>query len=312
MSFASHSDVILKSKIFTFLNSCDKRFAYPFGLRPHMGFGADYMGLLSRLMSCLECGIKFSLCKIRSPQGFSVANGWSDYFEPFFDEVDSPLMGLLNRHEFPYQRIFPLTKTLARAWLRNYTQPQTTFFAFDKLPQLCNPNHASLFDLDLDWVQARGVIMKLLWKLNVQTQNEVSRSITSARIPERFYAMHIRRGDKKKEFALVPIEKYVFTVNNLPEKHLPLFVASDDFLVVDHLRRALPRREIISFAAPSAQGHDNAKFNMLPLEKRRMLTVALFADLECLRRAQLFVGTQTSNIGWMINSFREGEGIVWT
>ncbi len=308
---AGAPDAILRLNIREFLNSCDSRFAYPFGLRPHMGFGADYMGLLSRLMSCLECGIKLSLCRIRHPQGFSVANGWSDYFEPFFDEVDCPLMGLFNRHEFPYQKKFPPTRILAGIWLRRFTQPQTTFFAFDTLRRFENTSLPVLFDPNVDWVQARALIMNSLWRFNDHTYDEVSCVLSRMHLPRRFFAMHIRRGDKHKEFAFVSLERYIDAVNSLSDECLPLFIASDDFSVVDHLRRALPNREIFSFADPCANGYDNPSYNMLPPQTRRMLTVALFADLEILRRAEVFIGTQTSNIGWMINSFRGGEGILW-
>src|SRR4051812_37063453 len=88
----------------------DRTFVYQFGCAGNAGFGADYLGLLSRLITCISLGIGFRFGKVIRPRGFVTNRGWSDYFEPFCDEVEAPWIDRLNVWQFPYARIMPFAK----------------------------------------------------------------------------------------------------------------------------------------------------------------------------------------------------------
>src|SRR5262245_1997055 len=95
---------ITKEKMRATLPEPEKNLWYSFGCSPRAGFNADCLGLLGKLMACLQHGIGFRLCKIIRPQGFITQNGWTDYFEPFCDEATGALLDRINLHQFPYAR----------------------------------------------------------------------------------------------------------------------------------------------------------------------------------------------------------------
>src|ERR1035437_6937611 len=127
---------ITREKLRAAVSEPKKILVYSFGCNPNAGFGADYLGLINKLMACLQLGIGFRLGKMTLPQGFITQNGWTDYFEPFCDEVTAPLLDRINLHQFPYAKNFPVTKFLAGFWLRSLSRPRAHYFAFDDLGKI--------------------------------------------------------------------------------------------------------------------------------------------------------------------------------
>jgi hypothetical protein len=202
-----------------------------FGCSPSAGFGAAYLGLITQLLGCIDCGVGFRLVKITYPTGFSTQFGYADYFIPFCDEVSGPLLQFLNRGQLPYSRKLPIISEVAALWLRTSVRPSGSYsFSFENTArQDCA---GSSLDFDASWGDKRQMIMHALWQYNDQTAEEVGMIKSRVSLPPQYIAMVIRRGDKLTEFPYVQIERYRDAIESIDPGHAALFVASDDYAVV--------------------------------------------------------------------------------
>jgi hypothetical protein len=285
-----------------------KIMVYSFGCWPTASFNADYLGLVDRLMACLQLGIGFRLCKIRSPQGFVVKNGWTDYFEPFCDVATGALLDRINRHQFPSAKKFPVIKPVARLWLKCATRPRADYFQFDdlKIETLSPP----IFEPNENYLSARRDLIRLLWTYNAETACEVER-IKNEISPKNYIGICIRRGDKIAEQSYVDVDRYVETISTLANDTRTVFVATDDVRTISEISRIMPHYVFISLTENNARGYIHSEFKSLPSEERRRRTLRFFAQLEFLRDASFFIGSRTTNFSWVVNAHRGEDGVVW-
>ncbi len=275
-----------------------------------MGFSADFLGLIQRLMRCLRNGVAFRLGRVTRPRGFVVLNGWRDYFEPFCEEADAPLLELLNISQFPYGRRFPMAAWVARRWLRATTRPRSQFFMFDELEKLRDRRSTPRF-ADEEYLSTRRDLISLIWKYTAETRDAVEAWKKSVRLPAEYLALVIRRGDKVIEHPYVEVERYAQKLSETATAIRPLFVATDDVRLIPKIAEVLRDREVVWLDDKGFTGYDHAGFKALPAAERRRRTVRLFAQLEILKEARLLFGSETTNVAWLAYAQRGGEGVIW-
>jgi hypothetical protein len=299
---------ITREELCAAISEPKKTMVYSFGCTPAMGFGADYLGLVDKLMACLQFGVGFRLCEIRSPQGFVIKNGWTDYFEPFCDVATGALLDRINRHQFPFAKKFPVVKHAARLWLKCATRPPVDYFQFDhlKIEHLGPP----IFEANENYLSARRDLIRLLWTYNAETACEVER-IKDEISPKNYLGICIRRGDKIAEYSYIDIDRYVESITALASDTRTVFVATDDVRTISEISSIMPHYIFISLTENNARGYIHSEFKSLPSEERRRRTLRFFAQLELLRDASLFIGSRTTNVSWMVNAHRGGDGVVW-
>jgi hypothetical protein len=49
----------------------------------------------------------------------------------------------------------------------------------------------------------------------------------------------------------------------------------------------------------------------LPAAEKRRRNVLLLAEVEAMRGASHFFGSRTTNVAWLVNLLRKGEGVTW-
>ena len=85
------------------------------------------------------------------------------------------------------------------------------------------------------------------------------------------------------------------------------YIMSDDYSAVTEAKRMLPDARVESLVPKTMKGHDSKGFrkndNFQGLTKLQS-AMALFTDLEAARRATVFVGTATSNMGALVQIIR--------
>ncbi len=136
-------------------------------------------------------------------------------------------------------------------------------------------------------------------------------------LPERYAAVHARRGDKVgTEDHFYPTEPYLGRVPDL-ERSEALFVMSDDYAFVEEVeaslrRRGLPAR-VHTLCSAESRGFDIWKVRRgeryfdggsegAPLDRRYVFeeTARLLAETVIAARAESFVSTHGSNVGTVI------------
>ena len=157
-------------------------------------------------------------------------------------------------------------------------------------------------------------IAHAMWHMRKEFMDEIESRLAPLRLGqdgEPFCVIHIRRGDKKKEARRVATRTYITQAERVMKKlHGGLSVAyimSDDYSAVAEAKRMLPDARVESLVPKTMKGHDSKGFrkndNFQGLTKLQS-AMALFTDLEAARRATVFVGTATSNMGALVQIIR--------
>lgn len=274
------------------------------------GFFSEYRSMVDVLLYCLEHQIRFKSYSKTANYGYK--NGWTDYFEPFCEEVDDTFHTFCNYHtRLPWKQIlhgddklsFGLVKWklkldllqlvgLIYKWKKGdfdyYTQDiakkNHVYNRVYKIPELqFEGNYAEAFQL----------VNSFLWRIRTDIRQEIDVLIKKLQLPDSYMACHIRGGDKIIEFPLYTVDAYVKRLKELsPLKDV--FVLTDDYRILLQLRKKAPDYRWYSLCQPEEQGYFNRDFVQTdPLQKKRRM-VRFFSSIECLRQSSLFLGTVTS------------------
>jgi hypothetical protein len=259
------------------------------------GFTSELNNLLLALLYCETNRIEFRLSS--RYWGAAHNKGWEDYFEPFCQEQNNRLtrIGTIKR----------LPKAIARRQRIYKILRPRTLFTHDIWPLIQTPEflkqHFSLpaFQIDGNIFHAK---QKLLEHISPPspTIHQAIQSITHAISPP-YVALHIRRGDKiVSEATRIEIDDYVAAIQRVAPKSKRVFIATDDYSVVEEFRQRFPVYQVFTLCSQKQQGHQQSTFNKACPDQKKSDTLNLLADIECISKADHFIGTFSSNIGRFI------------
>lgn len=120
----------------------------------------------------------------------------------------------------------------------------------------------------------------------------------------RYVGVHLRRGDKMKEVRAIPLEYYAQAVRLMDPGSNRVYVASDDCKAVHKLERLVVGKQVHSLCDQDNGGHNQRDWNTLSFKKRRKATIMLLADMIALAKADIFIGTFSSNLGKVVHLLR--------
>ncbi len=136
-----------------------------------------------------------------------------------------------------------------------------------------------------------------IWRLNESTRKQVDEHQASMIGTGPYAAVQVRRGDKlqSKKIQLVPAKTIM---SNLPRDTEALFVATDDYTVLEELR-AISNLKIVSSCQQQHRGstmktnHFHGGVDNDPIgeveSRNKKETLRLLSDLEICRRANCFI-----------------------
>jgi hypothetical protein len=288
-------------------DSFETSFAFRFGRGG--GFCAEMLGLVKSMMTCLHRRTQFCLSRGGPPTGIGVVNGFADYFEPLFPEIDAGIFNALNLETIRGSGRFPILRRGASRLLRAATGAE--FFMMDDLgalpPRLVVPE----LGIDAEYADACALLVRLVWIYRPDVQQEVMRTVSDWGVPDCYVSVHVRRGDKHVESAYVALDRYVAAIDRARRDGCAVVVASDDGSAADELARLLPPRfQVAVCSAPGSGGFRQSGFNRLPAPERYRQVKRFLAELEVLRRGALFVGAASSNVTYLIEMMRAGRGVL--
>ncbi len=300
-------------------NSFKKRLVYRLGI--DAGFFSEYNNMILGMLYCLDQKISFAICS--SHANFKIQNGWTDYFQPFCLE-DSNInhvrfnwripnircstnknvffRNFLNAFvNFPKNKLTPLRENVIRhLYFRD--SPRFHYFTHNIWYQFRDYGFAKKhfiipeLGIDGDIQHACAKLIELTWKFNPQTQSTIRSLTSSLQIPESYVGFHIRRGDKIKESDYIPINDYINRASELTNIR-NAFILTDEFEIIDSLLKYHPTWNIYTFCVEGETGYDHRTFEKKHLEIKNQKQLKLFASMELLSQADLFIGTFSSNPG---------------
>lgn len=285
----------------------ESKFIHRFG--EGFGFCSEYIYVLKRVAVCLEHEVQFCLQENRNAKGFAFEHGWEDYFEPLFPIVSVPAIGFLNRYMFPGNRI-PVLREVSRPLLRAISG--CDYFMFDRIGDGTISGKAvrGLYSGHDYWKNMK-ILCNMLWKYNKKTESALAKIRTKEIYSPPYMAAHIRRGDKRTEHSYVSLQKYIDEI----KKHAPnfsgLYIATDDHHVIQEIKQNL-RGIIYVFNSEfkSNDGYNQNTFNKGDKKFRMIETLKFFSELEILSKADLVIGTETSNVFCLCRYMRGNTGCI--
>lgn len=281
-----------------------------FHLGSRSGFFSEYNYMLLCMIYCLQHEIQFQLYS----QDLSIAvhNGWTDFFEPFCPETSNGLHRLFNSRfprptpQFKLRKAFgPLVKILIGC-------DYLTYELWDEFRKLSSESNVKGPMLKVDNslgpstqcqapssppLRARcRELVEMTWRLKPEIKKEISEEGAKAELPENYLAVHIRGGDKIKEYEGSPITAYMDKLQSVSDLRNVL-VMTDDYRIFEQLNMDYPDWNFYTLENSKQQGYQHRKNKQKNAEEKREGTIRLFAGIELAAAAEHFVGTFSSNVG---------------
>jgi hypothetical protein len=150
-----------------------------------------------------------------------------------------------------------------------------------------------------DLQDACRALVKLTWNYNHHTQIAVNTLITSIQLPEKYIGLHIRRGDKSIETNLLNTQEYMDKAKSLSELHC-LFISTDDYQIIEDLKTTNPDFILYTLCDKNERGYFHEKFRKQQKAIIKSSYEKLFASVDLLNSAKLFIGTFSSNVGMFL------------
>lgn len=282
--------------------SFGRKFIFQYGRG--FGFCAETIYLIKCISLCLSNQIQFTLGH-QEPKGFSIRNGWEDYFLPLWPVHEGRLLPFLNRSHYPLGRL-PIGKKIATIILHMVYGPH--YYMSDNLGEFTNIFPEKLGLLGSYWQQMQQLSC-MIWQFAPAVESTLQRYRSELNIQGSYVAAHVRRGDKETETSYTPLSCYLRALETVPAS-LPVYVATDDHRVIAELRKALPEREILSASRVERLGYDQIDFNKASPEHRYSETVFFLFELELMAKAWNFIGASPSNVFYLIRYLRGNSGII--
>ena len=125
---------------------------------------------------------------------------------------------------------------------------------------------------------------------------------------DKYIGFHIRGGDKFTEHELLQCSAYIDKAEKLSSLR-KAFVSTDDYGVIEELKKNYPQWYFYSLTEPSERGYFYSEFQSQDKESKKKDLIKLFASMEILRASELFIGTFSSNMGMFLGMCMEKERV---
>ena len=306
-----------------------KKLIYNFGSR--YGFFSEYNNMILCYLYCLCNNIDFVL--FDSNCRFSEQHDYLDYFIPFCATDSHSFNKYYNRRDFFGEMgwksmvkdlfshsksydVFPLKRMQLRLFgdvfkkIYGFNFYTYELFASARNRQLEQQNfHYDDIGINGDLQDSCRKIIDRLWVYKPNVEEKVRQYVRSVSMPKEYVGIHIRRGDKVIEYDLQDTDKYM----SLLEKHSDLrvaFVLTDDYGVFLKLKANYPKWEFRTLCEESERGYFHKDF-MAQTDIGAIATrhIKLFASMDILSKAQVFVGTFSSNPGMYLGMRMEKDKV---
>lgn len=275
-------------------NSYKKQLVFHLGAEA--GFYSEFNNMVSALLYCLKYEYKFILYS--ADANFAYKNGWRDYFAPFCPETSFYI------HKFLNTRIDKPQLTKKQRIIRKFYRfiNPNTYFTYE----LWDKFYSKEFDNEFFDIPALGIkgdlreasakIVEMIYNFNDSTQQEISRLLRTVELPRKYVSMQIRRGDKNMEFDFLPIDEYFTAAYSLTDCR-NLFILADEYATIEYIQKKFSEWKIYYLTEENENGYIHSDFVKLSNREKRSKIVKLLANMEIIRKSDLFIGTFTANTG---------------
>ncbi|MGV8093835.1 MAG: hypothetical protein AB2L24_18395 [Mangrovibacterium sp.] len=277
-----------------------------FHLGHSAGFYSEFNNMVLALLYCKHNNIEFKLYS--KDANFKIKNGWSDFFLPFCKETKNPIHKYINeRQESPKDELYINRRFWWFCWkYRKYIGTPFRIHTL-KLYKFLFPNIYLTYELwnnfrfmtytNDEIIQMAKPLIANIYRLNWDTKNDINRFIQTLPFKE-YIGIHIRGGDKVMENRLYEPKLYMEEVKRTSTLK-NIFVFTDDYRLFVQIKNENPDYNFYTIVDETDKGFSISMMKEDIVSKRKRM-IKMFASIEIMSRAELIVGTLTSNPGMFL------------
>jgi len=313
-------------------NSYKRTLVFHFGA--FAGFYSEYINMLKAIAYCLVHKIRFVIYSKDSV--LCPNNGWTDFFEPFCDEVTDEFHHTLNKRTprkdtqtaffsvflkrkikvlLGKQGVAPVSWSFYDTILRNRLYKiryRFSYFTYDLWNDFVHITPSSKITVgDLfqgSYYELMYNLDKIIWHYNLATENAIREMVQSLSLPKVYLAMHIRKGDKEREATVFGWESYVYEASKQDCNNW--FIFTDDYSVVENIRNYEKGICIYTLCSPLERGYVHESLISADATEKNNRILRMFAAVDICKVSVCFIGTKTSNPYHVIELAHHGENCI--
>lgn len=287
-------------------NSFQKTVIYRVG--ESQGFHSEVDSMMQVMLYCYYFKIKFVL--YGDGANFASGHGWNEFFESFCEENHSKRnMHVNRRHKINWKHPFwRLDAFIFKILNKADYLTQDVFFP-------CINDHKKINDkikwelFDINSMSDFAHLSKLALRYNKQTKEEIETIIKSLELPEEYFSVQIRGGDKSIEYKnLMSCQDVIKGVKNQGIEIKNLFIFTDDFQFIEEMKILKPEWNIFTLTKENERGYVNAEFQKMEWKEKRLRTIKMFAMIEICLLSKIHLGCGQSCIDSYIKSLKKDMG----
>lgn len=272
------------------------------------GFFSEINNMIYAMLYCLEHKIKFILTSTNA--NFAPEKGWEEFFLPFCEQIDSDFHACNYNVRYQKQVKKSIRKRFKIFVYKLFNRTLLTQDIFTKVYPDYMDKHIDIPQLGLQG-RTNDIIKpfaEIVWRFNSQTQSEIDEVIASFKLPEKYAAMQMRRGDKVTIHGTMTAtpDEYMEEFKKLSNLK-DILLLCDDYDDVKHLIDNYKDYRFYTICKPDEHGYSNAAFQDLSWDKKRSKTVELFATIDAMTRAEIFLGTEIANPQLFLRMFLDKD-----
>ena len=299
-----------------------KRLIYHAGI--DCGFCVELNYMINAMLYCLTEGYRFQLYS--EDANFGTGKGWTEYFEPFCEEVHESFHHKYNLHRPPTWRrvIKNVTKTRSLSFvfwklkfmLKSLMGHWLSFRAYGEYVRLSqdvasDPDmyyHIPALDFDGSYYEAYTMLAKMVWQPRPEVKQQITETIRSLSLPRVYSGVQIRGGDKAQEARLITGKQIIEALH--PADGDCIFALADNYAQLEIVRSEFPQLRIVSLCQPEDQGYSHQAFCIADPPSKRAAIIRLIVSIDLLLHAKKFAGSITTGPTVFIMKQRYAEPSV--
>lgn len=297
-------------------NSFEKKLIYHVGY--YAGLHSEVDAMMQCILYCYKHKIKFIL--YADDANFAGDKGWNEFYLPFCEENHDKLNSKFNIRFYSKNPIIKIYEKIGAYILKkknnvDYLTQDIFKTAINKSISTTEVIDWPEFNINGPTFYEFGKIADFALKYNEKTQIEVNKIIDSLNLPEHFYSVQLRGGDKLGEKGVVNnIEIVANRIKDYDPDIKNLYIFSDDYRYVEDIKKFLPETNIYTLCDPNDKGYNNNKFNKTDWSYKRNKMLRLFAMIDICFKSDVHFGNDTSCVNNYISSIRNKDEVVniWT
>jgi hypothetical protein len=299
-------------------------------------------GFYSEVGSMMECMIYCYLHEIRFILYSDDANfshggaGWREFFEPFCEENHDRLNRRYNKRTKSSSAVPGSSLRSIKSRLLHYLSPlsrklllwrnNADYLTSDFFSEFISPEFKRktvrwpLFGMDGDVYPEIAKLQPFALRYNAKTLREVEALKEALSLPEKYFSIQIRGGDKIAELrgyrpesiALSNIDRCLRVIEESTNQIPAIFVLSDDYRHVLELKNRRPDWAIFTLTRPDETGYEHASFSKTSWATKRRELVKLFAAVDICISSSTHFGYEYSCVNNIIKPAKDpGTYIPW-